>query len=807
MKVAIATRPAGMSVLPAVSHFGRGACKSISGTVACLNALIGDISKPFDSARFQFCCSLRQLIVGNAGQAGQLQAVPSLTSQASSDSVDFATHLNASGNQHRTIFASGTGNGCAKTATLQKQAQEQQLGLPFTRPSSGIGMRLQPRISSMLSLHRPYHSDAAAAEQQPSVPPGQPSSTHSIQQCKKLKELQILVEEEGHGFNHVQVVACFSQFGKVPVDFCNRHVAVRLMQQLGDLVQQPHLANRLRARELGNILHAVAKLHRQDGGLLRAVAVCAQGDALAKAEQPGGEGSSATQHQQSTSAPVPAFIQFVMDLACEQIMYANKPQHISNILWALSVLRHRHTRLIAACIESAKAREFSGWPGQSFSASLLAVARLGHRDASFVDAAAEAALKTGLKGFSSQSLSNILWALAELDHPHAGLVDGCLQAALALGPATFAPQGLANTLWALAKLRHSAPEVVKQFTAAADTALRTQPLRQFAPQGISNILWALSTLGTYDRAFVETAMWAAKQKGLTSFSPQALCNIASSLRVLRVFDQPFASALQQAAVQLGLASWSQQGLMSFLWTLASWQSADHKFLAAWEAEVRRRPSEELSPAFVTHGLWALAVLGELRVDGASRRLLDRLFQLYSADPGSISPEQYTFVFNALDGQPEVQRAAGLPAGLLERCTAEMRARVEALSREHTKHAGLGSGFHKSVLEALPAEYRAAAQVEHLTEDGCMTVDVALPWEGGVRLAIEADGRTHYYRNPPFRVAGHTELRNRALRRRGYVPVSVEMHSWNIESDAVVHRHLLLSKIRKAVEESEAMASA
>jgi len=68
--------------------------------------------------------------------------------------------------------------------------------------------------------------------------------------------------------------------------------------------------------------------------------------------------------------------------------------------------------------------------------------------------------------------------------------------------------------------------------------------------------------------------------------------------------------------------------------------------------------------------------------------------------------------------------------------------------------------------------------EARTEDGAFNVDVvATHTASGKRLAIEADGPTHFLR-PDRQVTGETLARNRALARRGHLVVSVPYWEWD-----------------------------
>ena len=113
-----------------------------------------------------------------------------------------------------------------------------------------------------------------------------------------------------------------------------------------------------------------------------------------------------------------------------------------------------------------------------------------------------------------------------------------------------------------------------------------------------------------------------------------------------------------------------------------------------------------------------------------------------------------------------------------------------------------SGFQAGVLRACRAQQAwQILGVEHPTEDGLLSIDIALAysssnlriasgaaagatsgaWSG--RVAVEADGPTHFSSNSPGVALGKTLWRNRALERRGYTVLSVPHYEWDALEDA------------------------
>jgi len=72
------------------------------------------------------------------------------------------------------------------------------------------------------------------------------------------------------------------------------------------------------------------------------------------------------------------------------------------------------------------------------------------------------------------------------------------------------------------------------------------------------------------------------------------------------------------------------------------------------------------------------------------------------------------------------------------------------------------------------------------------VDLAVPQQ---RLAIEADGPSHFTRNTGnIRPLGHTNMKHRHLRLLGWQVVSVPWFEWDDVRGPVMRREYLLSHI-------------
>lgn len=117
-----------------------------------------------------------------------------------------------------------------------------------------------------------------------------------------------------------------------------------------------------------------------------------------------------------------------------------------------------------------------------------------------------------------------------------------------------------------------------------------------------------------------------------------------------------------------------------------------------------------------------------------------------------------------------------------------------------------STFQKQVLKScnsLDPSWQVLGG-EHLTEDKLFSMDVAMLVQG-VKVAVEADGPTHFSMNKPYRLMGSTLLRNRALQRRGWRLLSVPFYEWDELPSAKAKAEYLRSKLIQLCGQSAAAA--
>jgi hypothetical protein len=109
-----------------------------------------------------------------------------------------------------------------------------------------------------------------------------------------------------------------------------------------------------------------------------------------------------------------------------------------------------------------------------------------------------------------------------------------------------------------------------------------------------------------------------------------------------------------------------------------------------------------------------------------------------------------------------------------------------------------SGFQRDVFAAAqqlpPDTWQEPPALEQVTADGALSIDIAATTAAGVRVAIEADGPSHFIQ-PGNTLTGGTLFRNRALAARGYAVVSIPGWEWKQLQGVAQKQQYLLAKLQ------------
>ncbi|KAG1673221.1 hypothetical protein FOA52_013101 [Chlamydomonas sp. UWO 241] len=343
-----------------------------------------------------------------------------------------------------------------------------------------------------------------------------------------------------------------------------------------------------------------------------------------------------------------------------------------------------------------------------------------------------------LPAMDAQGLATAAYALAKMGHKDDVFMAALLEAAK---PQLhdFIPQALANTVWALATLGH----VDGDFMAALIKAARPQ-LCDFTPQALANTVWALATLGHADRDFLAALLDAAKPK-LQNFMPQNLSNTAWALAVLGHTDEDFMAALLKAALPQ-LRDFNPQDLANMMWALATLGHADGDFIAAL-LKAGKPQLRDFKPQALMNTAWALAVL-----DHADDAFMAAVLQLAADMVIGLGSQDLIQLFMCMLWLGDQHSDVVVPAQLAAACKrAWMEERDNALpSRVQLEVL--------AVVRQLPGCSGAAS--EQASDDGLFSIDIAVQFPDGSRLAVEVDGPIHFLSNALTLPKGATRLRAR-----------------------------------------------
>ncbi|GBF91353.1 hypothetical protein Rsub_04093 [Raphidocelis subcapitata] len=658
-----------------------------------------------------------------------------------------------------------------------------------------------------------------------------PLLTARIKGADSLDALQQLEAEHGDGFNHIHAAAAFTRAAHLVSSGAARPLdAHPLLQRLSARLRR--LFDDCGTREHANTLWACGKTAYVDAALLDTcfAEVAVRAGKAAPQELANALYAAALLQAADYGVDRQQAAQLLSALVVQR--QAAKPQEISNALWAAATLQLAVPEQQAALLLSALVAQRQAATPQALANTLWAVATLQLAVPEQQAAQLLSALVAQRQAATPQALANTLWAAATLQLAVPEQQAALLLSALVAQRQAATPQALANTLWAAATLQLAVPE---QQAALLLSALVAQ--RQAAkPQELANTLWAAATLQLavpeQQAAQLLSALVAQRQAA----TPQALANTlwaaaklwgsaappdveAALLRLAAAVDERLMAAMSGQEVSNSLWALSQLGLRPAPLTrrmaeaalplapvmtpqaLANTALAAAKLgvggggLFAALAGAAERQEQGFNVQSLCNLAWALAVADQRQLAGAAvapaqRAAAAEAWAQTVAEEHCQLHQVHLWLVDGqhADGNGSESRsrssssglAGALTAAQLQQCKKAWEAQLQDADQQHRRTA-----FERSVFECarrLPG--LADCRQEARTPDGAFSVDVAaLHAASGLRLAMEADGPTHFLR-PGREVSGHTLARNRALSARGCVVVSVPYWEWaKVQRDA------------------------
>ncbi|KAK9816979.1 hypothetical protein WJX72_007755 [[Myrmecia] bisecta] len=224
-----------------------------------------------------------------------------------------------------------------------------------------------------------------------------------------------------------------------------------------------------------------------------------------------------------------------------------------------------------------------------------------------------------------------------------------------------------------------------------------------------------------------------------------------------------------------LADFPNQALSSWLWACAVLNHRPaHDVMQRAMKQYLDRLMQDIEPPTVSsicNFVWAVATLGAIRPS-----YLAAVAHQLAAQPDMVAKLRHQDLSSLHQALRICQLVyAGedcsdvLPTGI--------QARIGHWLAVHADKVAKPSKFQMQVARAVKNMGIMNANVEFKTQDGGFSIDIAVTTDGA-KLAIEADGPTHFTSNAPHEPLGHTITRNALLSAQGWQVVSIPFFEWD-----------------------------
>ena len=456
--------------------------------------------------------------------------------------------------------------------------------------------------------------------------------------------------------------------------------------------------------------------------------------------------------------------------------------------------------------------------------------------------------------FDAQNVGNILWAFATMLYtPRLEILDKFADI-IEENVDKLYPQALSNSLWSFARLKEwnflrcktiaelmmqqalrMLPDVLKDVKKAGGIfGAKDVPFGGFSTQAIGNAMWSCGALRCHPGEEIMEAYLKLTTEYHEKFKTQEISNIAWTSAMLQhhpgkaflnVVSETLTNRLEECASQavsnslLGLATFgykmdeemlkalgggrharrcNSQDLCNSIWALAA--------VDAFEAEVYgdlwARVSSMHHDEFVPEGLNMLYHACVMHQDYWMDRQnfgndVDEsvLRDATNATKKRNSTKKTTATKSTKPASSSPSSAFGVSVGEVVRQRHDTPIWLDTIAKksydDQTIHQVTLSAFHKHVSTRIRAGFVKNVADEYLTEDGAMSIDIALLDH---KIAVECDGPSHFEKNMEKSLTHKTILRNRGLERRGWRVLSIPYFEWQEATDTETHRKYLEDKL-------------
>ena len=457
-----------------------------------------------------------------------------------------------------------------------------------------------------------------------SGPGGQPSPallTANIKKAWNMEELFHTTTKHESLMNHIHLSAAWNSVGRLSRNaernWFTTHVDAleALVERSIDTVSDFQKSTQIRARELANIAHGVAKSGgggKKSGDLMKALARSIVRKLFeCNAQELANTAWAFAKADYLDDQLFAQLARAVQALLESQGDTAFNSQEITNTAWAFATASHRDDALFFRLARAAESR-LDDFNSQGLSNTAWAFAKVGHLDAQLCREMANAVLTRGkLEEFNAQDLANIAWAYAKLGQHDAALFAALAKAVHGHFLDNFNAQGLANVAWAFAKAGHIDAKLfaslgraiegrlddcnaqdlsntafafakachldeslfaalARRVAAAADEDRDDERnrLEDFNVQDLVNTTWAFAKLGQYDTSLFTAVGASIKARKLDDLDAPNIANLAWAFSKAGQFDEELFAGLARSAE--GLAEdFNAQDMANVAWTFAN----------------------------------------------------------------------------------------------------------------------------------------------------------------------------------------------------------------------------------------------
>jgi hypothetical protein len=394
--------------------------------------------------------------------------------------------------------------------------------------------------------------------------------------------------------------------------------------------------------------------------------------------------------------------------------------------------------------------------------------------------------------FSAQNLSNVSWALAVIlrqynvpDYPALTVqlakqlvADIAKESYVRLTDpekaASFSRQHLANIVYSWAVIDLNVGTQTLQVVADA-LSLRADECN---PQEISNSIFAFTTLKFYHRDLFN-AMAAETRNRIDEFNALNLIQMVHSLSQSDHYDEALliltADHVVAAAEDLTMAH-----LQNVISSFARFRFSTPNFMPRMRSEVLRRVREkdaEMTSFRMIKFCWDFAVSEAL-----NKKLWDAMVDLvekendHAGGYSKLNETSRSMIFQCYllaeaTNKTKPKNEGGGDEGGWWKLPPALHSCCEQIWKTNVKEITI-STFHSEVSHIL-SSMGVDHAIEHLTEDGLFSSDIALPQE---HIAVEVDGPHHFTVNT-FRPLANMFMRRALLEARGWRVASVAFYQW------------------------------